>query len=893
MPRWYRWALRLYPATYRRQFGEAMAEMFADEWAGARRSGPGATVRLLARTLLDLIVNVPRAYLPHDGLQATSSASPPIMQNVRRDLRIALRSLGKHRGFAAVAALTLALGIGANTAIFSVIRGVLLEPLPYHDAERLVVVWSSYPDNPTFSVSQAEYLDYRAETETMSQTGAYGLDWVTISGVGMAERRRAVLATRSLFEVLGVPAAIGRTFTEEEDTSPGHQVVILSHGIWTSHFGADPGVVGSGTVTIDGSDFTIIGVMPRGFSPPRVETDFYLPAPMDRSTITNRSGHNFNAFGRLAPDATIESARAELATILPRWAEQYDGLHPNDPVVHPLVLVSLHDEILGSVRPMMWALLGTVGLVLLLATANVANLLLARGESRGHEMSIRGALGARRRDVVQQMLTESVVLAVAGGALGIAVAAALVAAVRWLDPGGIPRLDTVGLDWSVLAFTAAITLATGVLFGLFPAHQATGHNARTTLGEGARGGVGRHSKRTLHGLVVLQMTLAVVLLIGSGILIRSFLKLQGVDPGFATENRVAFRVQVLFDRYPEREDKLAFYRRLDEQIQAIPGVSGLAYARALPLRARIGTEGILVEGRELGPDERNPSVDFQIASAGYFELMGIPVLRGRSIAPQDLADAPPVILINDAAARAYFAGEDPVGQRVRLMFTPRDYPNVTIAGVVGDVHHRDLAAAPRPEIYMPLAQVPGGWISSIIGSMSVVVRTDLPLDAVGPAIRRTVQDLDPTVPVDYLASLEQAVGDDIARDRFVTLLLALFAGVALIIAAVGVYGVMAFSVARRTREIGIRMALGAEPRAILGSIVRTALAISAVGAVFGVVSAGLATSVLESLVYDISVRDVTVFALSPLVLLLVAAAAAMVPAWRAAAVHPMETLRAE
>jgi len=389
------------------------------------------------------------------------------------------------------------------------------------------------------------------------------------------------------------------------------------------------------------------------------------------------------------------------------------------------------------------------------------------------------------------------------------------------------------------------------------------------------------------------MTLAVVLLIGSGILIRSFLKLQDIDPGFTTEHRVAFRVQVLFDRYPEREDKLAFYRRLNERVQAIPGVTGLAYARALPLRGRIGTEGILVEGRDLGPDEQSPSVDFQIASAGYFELMDIPLRSGRSIETRDRSDAPPVILINDAAARTYFPGEDPVGQRVRLMFTPRDYPNVTIAGVVGDVHHRDLAAAPRPEIYMPLEQVPGGWISAIIGSMSVVVRTDLPLESVGPAIRRTVQDLDPTVPVDGLATLEQAVGDDIARDRFLTLLLALFAAVALTIAAVGVYGVMAFSVARRTREIGIRMALGAEPGAILASIVKTALAISAAGAVLGVLSAGLATSVLESLVYQVSVRDVAVFAVSPLVLLLVAAGAAAVPAWRAAAVHPMETLRAE
>ncbi len=818
------------------------------------------------------------------------------MQNLSRDLRLAFRALTKHPLFAALAVLTIALGIGANSAIFSVVNGVMLKPLPYQDANGLVMVWTAFPDNPKFPISIAEYLDYRTESDAMENVGAYSIQPVTVTGSGMAERRQAAYTSRSLFDVLGVSASIGRTFSEDEDMPGGANVAILSHAYWQSHYGGEPGVVGTQTVMVADTPFDIIGVMPVDFEPPINAPAFYLPAPFDRSTIINRSSHNWTAVARLKPGATFEAAEAELRAILPRWEEVFAGIHPNDPVNHPLWLVPLTDEVFGAVRPMLWVLLGAVGLVLLLATANVANLLLARGEARGREMGIRGALGAGRRDLIQQMLTESVVLATAGGVAGLAVAAGLMTLFKALDPGGVPRLEQVSLDWSVIGFTAAITIGAGVLFGLLPALQAARNDVKAALQEGGRGGsTSRQSKRALQTLVVTQMAFAVVLLIGSGVLIKSFLTLQSVDPGFETEHRVAFGVQILSSTYPARADKLAFYDRLRQELAAIPGVSEVAFARALPLRSRLGSEGIVVEGRPVGPDGNQPSqaVDFQVASDGYFHLMGIPLVQGRAIEPTDVAESPLVILINEAAAHAYFQGENPIGQRARLLFSPTDWPNVTIVGVVGDVHQRGLASVARPEIYVPHRQVPAGWARSIVSSLNIVLRADLPLETVGPVIRQTVQRLDPSVPLSDLGTLDQAIANNVATERFVTMLLTLFAAVALVISAVGVYGVMAFSVARRTREIGIRLALGAEPGQVLGSILKGALTIAAIGAGIGLVTASLATSVLESLVYQVSVRDTVVFIVSPIVLMFVALVASLVPAWRAAAVQPMETLRAE
>ncbi len=891
----YRSLLRLYPKAHRDVFGIDMLEMFADQLKTARSTGPAALVRLWSRTLVDVAVNASLTRLPMYRLTTSPQAhtSGDALMLLRQNITLAFRSLRRNPLFALVAIVTIALGIGANSAIFSVVHGITLKALPYEAPDDLVFVWTTTPETPQLAVSEAEYLDYRAESAVLEDLGAYGVRTVTVTGGGPAERRTGAYATSSLFNVLGVSAAIGRTFSGDEDVPGGANVVVLSHGYWQTRFGAEGGLPEQPMI-IDDVAFDVVGVLPAGFDPPEGSPDFYTPAPFDRSRITNRSGHDLVVVGRLGAGQSVASAQEELRAILPRWSERFAGVHANDLVAHPLVLAPLRDVVLGHVQPMFWILLGAVGLVLLLAAANVANLLLARGQSRSREMTVRAALGAGRRDLIQLMLTESLALATVGGVAGLSVGAALTSLVKRLDPGGIPRLGEVSVDWTVIAFTAVVTVGTGLLVGLLPALQSARGDASAALREGSRGGsASRQSKRALQGLVVAQMALAVLLLTGTGILVKNLVSLQSVDPGFSTDRRVGFKVQVMNQTYPTGISKLTFYDRLRESLTAVPGISGVALARALPLRSNVGTEGMRIEGRTLAPDERRPSVGFQVASDDYFSLMDIPVVQGRAIERTDVDGAPPVMLINEAAARAYFRDEDAVGQRARLTFFPDDWPLVTIVGVVGDVRQGGLRAAAQPEVYIPPGQLPANWVRSIMSSLSVVLMTELPLDVVGPAIRGAVQRLDAAVPVADLGTLDQAFADNVSTERFMTTLLGLFAVVALIISAVGVYGVMAFSVAQQTREIGIRLALGAGPGSVLRSVLRRGVTLAGIGAALGLAGATLAAPVLESMVHEVSVRDSLVFVASPVLLLGVAIVASLVPAWRAAGVHPMETLRTD
>jgi len=900
-PRAYRTLLWLYPRGFRRRFGPAMARMFADEMAEARARGGLALVRLWGRTVLDLLVSVPAAHFRRSwavtpgGPTAHPIPKASTMDTLRRDFRLAVRSLKRHPTFALIALLTLALGIGANSAIFSVVNGVLLRPLPYPDAGRLVTIWTAYPmdSRPRFPLSAAEYLDYQAATREMREVGLYGTDGMTVTGSGPAERRIAAQVTRSLFHVLGATAEVGRTFSPEEDRVGGPGVVVLGYGYWTSHYGASPDAVGQ-TLTADATTYEIIGVLPPDFTTPSGAYSFYLPLTFDRGQITNRSGHNFRGVGRLAPGATMESARVELRSLLVRWEEEFAGGHANDPQQHPLVLVPLHDFLFANVRPMMWALLGAVGLVLLLAAANVANLLLARGEVRGREMGIRTALGARRSDLVRQLLTESVVLAGAGGGLGLLLATMGVRLMRSLAPGVIPRIGEVSLDWRVVAFTAGASVVTGLLFGALPGLQAGKSDVRAALTDGGRSGSGgRESRRALNGLVVVQMAFAVVLLIGSGLLLKSFLKLQAVDPGLEVDRKVAFFIALTEDQYPERDAIVGFFDRLLDGLAAIPGVEAVSAVRGLPLRSSVGTEGFTVIGRPITTHEQTPSVSYQWATPGYFRNVTIPLLRGREFGAGDRMGSPLVAVINETAATSYFPGEDPVGKEIHLLFAPTDWPPVTIVGVVGDVHQVDLAIDPRPQLYLPQAQVPDTWAIGTIRQADVVLRTDLPVGAVASSVTRVVQELDATVPVVGVRTLAESRSRGVATERFVTVLVGLFAVVALVISAVGVYGVLAFSVARRSREIGIRMALGAQPGQMLGAILRGAALIAAFGGGIGVVTALFATRMLESLVFAVSLRDPSIYVGSAALLLAVGLIASFVPAWRAASADPMMALREE
>jgi len=812
-----------------------------------------------------------------------------------RDLRIAFRGMKRHPLFAVSAVLTIGLGIGANSAVFSVVNGALFRPLPYREPDRLVMVWTAFPaqNNPKFSISPAEFLDYEQQSRSLASMGAWGAAGVTLIGGGRAERRSAGYVTPGLFGTVGASAAIGRLFTPEEDAPGGPRVAVIAHRLWVSRFGGDPAVAdGSHLLRYDGESLPIVGVLAPDFELPRGDHDFFVPAQLDRSEYTDRSGHNFTAIARLRPGTTLASARLELAAMMKRWATRYAGQHANDPVNHFLFLESLDEELFGSLRPTLLALVAAVGLVLLLATANVANMLLAHGFSRRHEMAIRGALGATRGQLIRQLMIESLALASIGGLVGLALGWGGVRLLSSLDTGGGAPL-AVGVDGRVVVATLAVTLGAGLLFGALPALQAAGWGLRGSLAEAGRGSRGRGHRRSMRGLVVLQMALAVVLLVGSGLLVRSLLRLQAVPPGFQAQERVGFSIQLSPSRYPESTDRVAFYDRLTAELGALPGVRRVALARGLPMRRWVGTEGFTVDGRALGPGEPAPSVDLQFTSPGYFGTLGIPVVEGREFEAGDRMGAPLVALINETAARAYFAGGSPVGRRIRLLFAEDDWPLVTVAGVVGDVRQRGLARPPRAELYLPPAQIPAGWAVGLLQSPQVVVESRLPLAALSPAIRSVVARLDPEVPVSGLGTMGEAVADTTSRERFLSLVLAVFAALAVIIAGVGVYAVMAFSVQQRSREIAIRLAVGAAPADVLGSVCREALGLAGLGGALGLGMAALAAPAIAGLLFEVGPRDPGVYSLSLALLSVVAAAAVLLPARRAALTNPVTSLAVE
>ncbi len=895
----YEFLLHLYPPSFRKRFGAAMRHMFADAVSERRTAGLGALARLWLRTLGDLATNVPAAWagrrtmLPID-IGPRSGVTTAL--SMWHDARLGVRMLARHPGFSCIAILTIALGIGANSAIFTVVNGVILRPLPYTRQNELVTVWTQFPSQnlPRFEMSAAEYLDYRRENSFFSELGAFATNTVTVTGGSEAQRALAGYASRTLFDALGVAPTLGRVFSEQEDQRGGARVTLLTHAYWVSHFGADSTVLGNRTVVIDGDSHTVIGVMPRDFTLPNATVDFLVPLgvnPSDRPGITNRSGHNLIVVGRLEPGATLTQAQRELASLLTRWEGEFAGVHPNDPIEHPLILIPLEEVIFGQVAPIILALGGAVVLVLLLACANVANLLLARGESRVREIGIRGALGAGRWRVARQLLIESGTLAVAGGLLGLAIG---YVGTRWLthlEPGNIPRLGEVSLDWRVVAFTLGVSLLTGLTFGALPAIHGARQDVTALLGGSSRGAsAGKASRRTLTGLVVVQIAVAVTLVVGSGILIKNLWRLQHLDPGFDPTQRIAFDVNLSPRAYPDRAAAMRFYDAVLTDLRSIPGVRHVAAARGLPLRNRIGSEGFYIVGKSYQADAGAEPVDYQSVTPGYFRTMGVPVMAGREFLGTDAGSSPLVALLNESAAQAAFPNENPVGHAIRLPFARRDWPTVTIVGVVGDVRQSALDEDPRPELYLPHAQTPAGWAVNVIRSSAIVLQTNLATDIVSEAVRRAVRSVDPDVPIANLGPLDQVMSSAVARQRFVTVLLGSFAFVAITVAVIGVYGVMSFSVARRTKEIGIRVALGASPIQVVWSVLGEAITVAVAGGTIGLLAAWLGTRTLERLVYQVNVHDPSVFALAVLTLSTAAVAAAYLPARRAGRSDPVHCL---
>ncbi|RMH20136.1 MAG: ABC transporter permease [Acidobacteria bacterium] len=806
------------------------------------------------------------------------------MDALWRDLRYALRGFGQRPGFAAVAILTLALGIGANVAIFTVAYGVLIAPLPYPDAGRIVVVLESAPalGYPRFSIAPPNYVDFRDQNTVFSHLAATSGGDLSLTGAGDPVRLRARRATWEYFPVLGVEPRLGRVFGPADDRPGAPKVAVLGHAVWQRYFGGDAAVVGR-TVELDGEPHEVIGVMPEEFSP---DFDVFVPLAMDYAAF-GRGGHFLGAVARLKPGVDLERARAEMKAIAARLEAEY----PDSNTGWSAVVDPLRELLVEDVRPALLLLLAAVALVLLIACANVANLMLARMALREREIALRIALGAGRGRLIRQLLAESTLLSLAGGALGVGLAIYGTRALVAMNAGGIPLAEEIGVDPQVLAFALVLSLATGLLFGLLPALQASRPNLTAALKEGGGGQSGGVRGRRLRSVLVLaQVAVALVLLIGAGLLLKSFARLLAIDPGFEPAGALTAQLALPEIRYRDDESQVAFYRQLFEQLNAEPGIDGVGAIFPMPLTGSGFILTFAIEGRGPSPPNEGPFAHVRVIGPGYFETLGIPIRRGRGVELSDDRNGKPVAVINESAAEKYWPGDDPIGQRITFDdLADADAEEVRwleIAGVVGDVHHEALEQDTEPEIYWPYLQNP-------------MDRATLVLRAAGdPAplvdrLREILARIDPSLPIWNVQPLQAIVDASVAQPRFNTVLLSLFAGLALTLAAIGVFGLISYAVSHQLREIGVRLAIGAGRRRILGLVLRQGMTPVAGGLLLGIAGALYASRYLESLIYGVAVTDAATYAALSLALAAVAAAACLLPAWRATRIDPMVVLRDE
>jgi len=804
------------------------------------------------------------------------------MDNLIHDLRYAVRMLWKNPGFTVIAILALALGVGANTAIFTVVNTILIRPLPFQEPERLVMTYgmdaSIGHDRTPMCV--ADYLDWRAQNQVFEKLAAFSENRFNYSGGETPEQVDGAWVTADFFETFKALPAIGRTFLADED-QPGHApVVVVSHRFWQHRLAGDPNVIGK-PIKLNNNIFAVIGVMPPGFTYPTPNHELWAIERLDPPA--RRGPYYMWGIGRLAPGATLEQARAEMDTIA-RRVQAATHSTQND---WTFTAIGLTERIVGNVRPVLLVLLGAVVFVLLIASANVANLLLARATAREREIAIRRALGASRARLIRQLLTESTLLALCGGAVGLLLAQWGVDLLLALSPDDIPRLQEVRIDGRVLGFTLLISMLCGILFGLAPALQSAKLNLNESLKEGGRSNSEGGSRRRLRDmLVVTEIALSLVLLIGAGLLIRSFVKLQGVSPGFNASHILTMDLSLSRSKYPDATHTTAFYRQALEKIEALPGVESAAISLSLPPNYLEVTDSFSIETHPAPPGESLPDVPIVFISPKYFSTLGVPLLRGRAFTDADKDGAPGVTIINETLARQYFGDENPIGQRMKVGGSERDNQWMEIVGVVGNVRYTGLDAKEEPAYYLPHPQA--SW-----RSMYVVVRTaGNPLD-LAPSIRNQVWSLDNDLPVAQVRTMEQLLAESVAQPRFRTLLLGIFAAVALLLAAVGIYGVISYSVSQRRHEIGIRMALGASRTDILRLVVGQGLKLAVIGTALGLAGAYGATRLLETLLFGVSTTDAVTFLGISGFLMVIAGLASYVPARRATRVDPMVALRHE
>ena len=797
------------------------------------------------------------------------------------DLRYAFRQLMKSPGFAAVTILTLALGVGACTAIFSVVNAVLLRPLDYPDPARLVVIRETQlPDFPEFSVSPPNYLDWEKQTKSFENLAAYSGSRVNLTGDGEPQQLVGVKATAHYFDVYGIKPALGRTFLPEEDAPGKNHVAVLSYPFWQRVFGGAADVVGR-PIQLNGEPYTVVGVAPLGFGIAS-KVDAWLPMAFDpkETANDNRGAHYLNVAGRLRPGVTVAQAEAELKVLAAQLAAQY----PDSNKGWGIFMMALQDYSVRDVRTVLYTLLGAVGCVLLIACANIANLLLARATARHREISIRAALGASRTRLVRQLLTESVLLALCGGLAGMLLARWGLDALLALAPANLPRVSDIHLDAGVLVFSLALSVLTGLVFGIAPAWLAARADVNEALKQGSRGSTeGGARGRLRSALVVIEVTLALMLLGGAGLLARSFMQLAHVDPGFIPENATLLQLSLPQKKYALPEQQTAFANALLKRVKNLPGVQSAGLTHSMPLVSDY-VLGFNIEGRPAIDPSDLPNTNYYAVTPDYFRAMGIRLVRGRIFSAQDDAKAPRVAIINETLARQHFPNEDPIGKRINITNGPDTWRE--IVGIVGDIKQYGVDKATSNQSYEPFAQVP-------FSSLNVVIRTSGPPAALLGAIRPTVYAVDKDQPIGTIRPLEEIMADSIARQRFAMTLLTVFSLVALIIAAVGIYGVMAYSVVQRTGEFGIRMALGAQQRDVLRLVLVQGGKLVGLGLIIGLAATLAASRAMGSMLFNTSAQDPLTLGTITLVLGAVALLACLLPASRATKVNPIEALRAE